>query len=469
MLRSRRLRPMAAATTAAALLAATAFTFNAPATGAAPTAQNDSLQPLISVGPVIKTNSNQPPTSAQCLTDYGIACYGPSDIRNQYNLPAVYATGVKGKGETIAIFDAYGSPTIQSDLHTFDQAYGLPDPPSFKVIYPEGKPQLNYANLPSPANQHSKHATNAVSWAYEVSLDVEWSHAIAPDANILLVTTPIPETQGVQGLQNLLNAEQYVLDHHLANAFTQSFGTTEQAFSGGSDQTILQRFSKLYQQAAAEGVTVFASTGDSGVANTNKQNKLFPYPTVDYPASDPYVTAVGGTEINPPPAAITTYSAESVWNDCCGAGTGGYSSVFARPSYQNGTVSNAMRGLPDVSYNAALISAINIYESFDPVYGAGWTLIGGTSAASPQWAGIAALADNYAALNGKSPVGFINPALYTIGRSTLYNSDLHDITTGNNSADGITGYTAAPGWDAATGWGTPNAANLIPDLVNIAG
>jgi subtilase family serine protease len=424
------------------------------------------LRPLMAmVGPVIA--QPPPPTAAFCLATFGIACYGPSDMRNQYDLNPLYAEGVTGAGQTIVIFDSYGSPTIQSDLHTFDVAYGLPDPPSFKVISPEGTPKLNYDKVGSPADFHNKNIGTEIGWAYETTLDVEWSHAIAPGANILLVTTPVAETEGVQGLQNIINAMQYVLAHHLGNVFSQSFATTEQAFKGNSDQALLPRYDQVYQQAAAQGVSVFAASGDGGVANTDKQGNVFLFPTVQFPASDPNVTAVGGTEIYPlPPGSITSYSAEEVWNDGFGAGGGGYSVVFTRPGYQNGVVSNAMRGLPDVAYNAAVISAVNVYESFDPTTSPGWALIGGTSAATPQWAALAALADNYAANHGKGPVGFLNPKLYVIGTNPAkYAADFHDITLGNNSFDGITGFSAASGWDAASGWGTPDAAHLIPDLV----
>ncbi len=443
-------------------------------TGMATLAANQaasSLNPQIIVGPVISRSPTQPPpTSAFCLATFGIACYGPSDIRNEYDLNPLYTQNVQGAGETIAIFDSFGSPTIQSDLHTFDVGYGLPDPPSFKVISPEGTPQLNYNNIGSPADFHNKNIGTEIGWGYETTLDVDWAHAIAPKANILLVTTPVRESQGVQGLQNIITAEQYVLANHLANVFSQSFGTTEQAFNGNSDQLLLPRFDQTYQQAAAQGVSVFAASGDGGVANTDFQGRLFPFPTVIYPASDPNVTAVGGTEIKPPPAVISSYSAEQVWNDGFGAGGGGYSVVFNRPSYQNGVVSNSKRGLPDIAYNAAVISAVNIYESFDPTVSAGWAPVAGTSAATPQWAALAALTDNYAANNGKAPIGFLNPTLYKIGQSpSMYASDFHDITVGNNSFNGITGFSATTGWDAASGWGTPDAAHLVPDLVSVGG
>jgi subtilase family serine protease len=457
---------------ATVLIATGSLVLAGAGTTAAPLTQAASMvHPMMSiVGPVISQPLVEPPpTPAYCLSTYGIACYGPSDMRNEYDLNPLYAQGIQGAGETIAIFDSYGSPTIQSDLQAFDQGYGLPDPPSFQILYPEGKPQLNYNNIGSPADFHNKNIGTEIGWAYETPLDVDWAHAIAPAANILLVVTPVQESEGVQGLQNILSAEQYVLNNHLANVFSQSFGTTEQAFKGTSDQQLLQRFDQTYQQAAAQGVSVFAAAGDGGVANVDKQGRLFPYPTVIYPASDPNLTAVGGTEINPPPPGITSYSAEQVWNDGFGAGGGGYSVVFARPAYQNGVVSSSMRAIPDISYDAACISAVTIYESFDPIFGPGWTPICGTSAATPQWAGLAALADNYAANNGKAPLGLLNPALYQIGQSSSYASDFHDITVGNNSFDGITGFSATPGWDAASGWGTPDAANLIPDLVNIGG
>lgn len=415
------------------------------------------------VGPIVSQRAAQPPTSAQCAAATGgavLACYGPTDLHNQYDYNPLYASGIKGQGQTIVIFDSFGSPTIRQDLATFDSAYGLPAPPSFAIYHPEGNVVLNYDKLPSPVAFHNKNINTEIGWAYETTLDVEWAHAMAPLANIALVTVPVAETQGVQGLRNLVNAQQWVLQHHIGTIWSNSYATTEQAFNGTSS---LLNLNTWYTQAAAAGVSNFFASGDSGVANTDKQGRLFPFPTVTFPSSSPSVVSVGGTEIPAPPPTITTYQPEAAWNDCCGSGGGGYSSIFREPGYQASAGiadPSGMRGLPDVSYNAAIVSAILIYESFDPTTSAGWAIIGGTSAATPQWAAIDALANQ-----ADGALGFLTPRLYQIySNPTAYASAFHDITAGNNSWAGITGYAAGPGWDPATGLGTPDAAHLVAAL-----
>jgi len=142
-------------------------------------------------------------------------CYGPQQMWNAYDLLPVLKAGDTGKGETIAIIDSFGSPTIANDLKSFDQGYGIPDPPSFKVIAPFGT--LNY-NPSTP---------DMSGWATETSLDVEWAHAMAPGANILLFTSPVDETQGIQGLPEFLFLEQLAVNVYHANIISQSWATTE--------------------------------------------------------------------------------------------------------------------------------------------------------------------------------------------------------------------------------------------------
>ncbi|WP_298383212.1 S53 family peptidase [Ferrimicrobium sp.] len=420
--------------------------------------------PMIEVGPVIKSTSTVPPTSTFCKTYYQIACYGPAQMAAEYNYGPAYAAGANGKGQTIVIFDSYGSPTIRADLAHFDKAYGLPAPPAFNIYHPEGNVVLNYNNLPSPANNHSKQLQTEVGWAYETTLDVEYAHAMAPGATIDLVTVPVNETQGVQGLQNLEKAQAWALANLHANIWSNSWSTTEQAFHNAP---VIQQLNKLYAKAAASGVSVFFAAGDSGVANTNKQGVTYPYPTVNFPTSSPNVIAVGGTQIGSEPATITSHVTEQVWNDGYGAGGGGFSSIFPEPAYQSSAgISDptGMRGLPDVSYNAAVISAVLIYESFDPVYGPGWVPIGGTSAATPQWAAVDA--DVQSALGSQ---GFLAPKLYQIYQNpSLYAKAFYPVLSGNNSFDGITGYSAGPGWNAASGLGTPNVSGLIGALKTLS-
>ncbi|MFZ0216870.1 MAG: S53 family peptidase [Candidatus Dormiibacterota bacterium] len=415
--------------------------------------------PQIVVGHKIQSPAG-PPTSAQCIAIDGIGCYSPQDIRNQYDYNPAYTRGDIGSGQTIVIFDSFGSPTIRQDLTTFDSSYDISPPPSFQIYEPEGTVTYAYQNASPSAIAHDKNLQTEISWGYETTLDVEWAHAMAPGANIALVATPNAETQGVQGLQNLQNAQRWALDNHIGTIWSNSWASTEQAFHSNA---VVERLNQFYATAAAEGVSAFFATGDTGVANTDKQGTLYPYPTVNFPSSSPDVVAVGGTEIPVPQTALTSYNPETVWNDCCGSGGGGYSSIFAEPAFQSaGAIpdSNAMRGLPDVSYNAALISSILIYESFDPTAPPSWVPIGGTSAAAPQWAAIDAIANQ-----ADGALGLLTPRLYQIYQDQpAYASAFHDITSGNTSWNGVSGYPASPGWDPASGLGTPDVANLVTAL-----
>jgi subtilase family serine protease len=410
----------------------------------------------------------QPPTSAQCIAQYGIACYDPQDMRNQYDFNPTYAAGngAAGAGQTIVIFDSFGSPTIRQDLTAFDAAYNMPNPPSFNIYEPEGNVTYPYLTDSPSAVAHSYKDQQEIGWGYETTLDVEWAHAMAPAANIALVQTPIPETEGVKGLQNLQNAQEWALDHHIGTIWSNSYAATEQTFE---NPAVVQRLNELYRTAARDGISAFFATGDSGAANSDKPCTgaspncgIYPYPTVNFPSSSPDVVAVGGTEIPVPQPSLESYNPEAAWNDGFGAGGGGYSDVFGEPYYQNAAAipdPNGMRGLPDVSYNAAVISAVLIFETFDPGF-KGWTPIAGTSAATPQWAAIDAIANN-----ADGPLGFLTPRLYQIyANKAEYALAFHDIVMGNNTFDGVTGYNAAPGWDPTTGLGTPDVNNLIQAL-----
>jgi subtilase family serine protease len=449
--------------------------------------------------------STTPPTEAQCFS-VGRRCFGPQAIQSAYNVAPLYAQGLTGKGETIAIVDSFGSDTIAHDLHVFDQAFGL-DPmcgeqgvtctagmPTFRQLAVQGSPPTA-----SPPPNNGTGQENHTLWALETTLDVETAHAMAPGANILLVTTPTAETLGVQGFPQMMNAEQYVVDHHLANVISQSLAAAEESF--GSTQSLLN-LRHAFISAAANGVTVLGASGDSGTANTLKQPvknpKTIPYPTVEWPASDPLVTGVGGTYLctNPfatadqprttdsvhPPVNCTSHpgQAEVAWIDS----GGGFSHVFATPAYQSqnplpagSTPIGSMRGVPDVSLQASARTGALIYISLPPdgnsglICGStpcstGWYDIGGTSLATPQWAALVAIADQ---LNGGG-LGLINPALYKLAADpATYKKDFFDVTVGNNQADpSVPGYPATPGWDPVTGLGTPNAASLVPDLVAAA-
>ncbi len=403
------------------------------------------------------TTAQQLPSNATCLANYGIACYAPSDIHNAYGITPLLAAGYTGWGQTIVIIDSYGSPTIEQDLKTFDAAFGLPDPPSFKVLAPLGTVPFD------PTNEEQ------LGWAGETSLDVEWAHAMAPNASIVLLTSPVDETEGVQGLPEFLKLEEYALDHHLGQVITQSWGATENTLFDAAGRKVLNDFEKLYERAAAEGVTVLASAGDYGTSNPDVNGANYGFPTVNFPASSPYVTAVGGTTLNLNPDG--SYGSETVWNESAagaGASGGGVSQYFSEPLFQYALSRpvqkqlGGYRGLPDVASNADPFTPVWVYFGFfaEAAYNGFSPAGNGTSEASPTWAGIVADANQMAG----HPLGFINPKLYAIGAAREQTEFFHDITVGNNAYNGLTGYTATAGFDLASGWGTPNLDKLLWEL-----
>ena len=218
-----------------------------------------------------------PPTTAFCERQFRIACYLPAQLQRAYNLPRLYRQGITGRGQTIIIVDSFGSPTIQRDLRRFDRAAGLPAPPSLKVIQPAG---------PVPPYQPN---SDREGWAGETDLDVEYAHAIAPGASILLAETPTSENEGTTGFPQIVTAEKYVINHHLGGVISQSFSATEQTF--GSRQSLLA-LRGAYIDAARQGVTVLAASGDSGAADV-KYNEVTYYlhRVTSWPDSDPLVTA----------------------------------------------------------------------------------------------------------------------------------------------------------------------------------
>jgi subtilase family serine protease len=450
----------------------------------------------VSVGPA-------PPTEAQCEA-VGRTCFTPQAIQSAYDLGPVYAAGETGAGMTIAIVDSYGSDTMAHDLHVFDTTFGIAPMcgeegvtctagmPKFSVLSLQGSP----ATKAPPATSKGPGLENKAAWALEVSLDVETAHAIAPGANILLVTTPTAETLGVQGFPQMMNSEQYVVDNHLAQVISQSFASAEDAFS--STQSLLN-LRHAYISASQNHVTVVGASGDNGTANLTKHpvstgGALIPYPTVEWPASDPLVTGIGGTYLCTNPLANTNdprtlYPAPA--GRCKANPTqtevgwtfsgGGFSHVFSTPSWQTSlpagsTPIGSMRGVPDVAFQASAGTGALVYLSLPPdgndsdvtcggsPCSPGWWDIGGTSLSTPQWAGLVAIADQ---MNGGG-LGLINPALYKIASNPAqYAADFFDVTTGNNTqaGTGVAGYPATTGWDPVTGLGTPNAAKLLPDLV----
>ena len=455
--------------------------------------------PLIAVAPDDPQQvASTPPacTSPAPVHTYAFYhCYTPDQMAAAYGVDALHAAGITGKGETIVIVDSYGSPTALEDLQFFSSTFGLPAP-DLTILHPTGTPSFNPA----------MHGIQA-GWAFETSLDVQWAHAIAPDAKLVLVEANPAETQGVQGFPSMFQGEAMAIQAYPGSVISQSFAVTEQSFNGAT-ATQIARFDDVYAMAAANRVTIVSAAGDSGTANVDKQGRLYPFPTAEWPASDPLVTAAGGTWLqygwkwNPSVSAATYYDClnagtdfdtcaapylayttgagrtEAVWKeDWLPASTGGaLSALFGTPSWQSelpASLLAGMRGLPDLSWNAAVDGGALVYTTF-PGARAGWHLVGGTSASTPQIAGLIALANQLADQSGKQHVGWLNPVLYTLPARDF--TDIVPLTLGTGAGvttlnsdeeygSGIPGSSTTTGWDLTTGFGVPSADNFVHDLV----
>jgi subtilase family serine protease len=429
-----------------ALVALAMAGFGAGSAGAYPASRHT---PRIALG------RTAAPTTAECEAEFEIACYQPGQIQKAYNLPELYAQGDEGQGQTIVIVDSFGSPTAEKDLTKFDKIFKLPAPPSFQVIQPAGV-----------VRPFEKDSVEMAGWAFETDLDIEYSHTIAPKANILLVETPEEETEGVQGFPQIVEAENYVIEHHLGQVISQSFSATEQSFP--NPQAILSLRS-AYENAAANGVTVTDAAGDEGTAGVNEHEEFLKHRAASWPSTDPLVTSIGGTQLHLNEAGERT-APDSVWNDIPvgidAAGGGGPSKVFGLPAFQElvKTHSGSHRATPDISMSAAVDGGVLVLTGYktnvegEPAPNT-LSIVGGTSEATPLFSGIVALADQIAG----HPLGDINQKLYELESNPQ--SGIVDVTEGENpyivEEEGLApfevrGYKAKKGYDMASGLGTVN-------------
>jgi subtilase family serine protease len=438
------------------------------------------ISPFLQVGPMAIPASVSPSDAG---TNYGLftcqvgrsaaTCYDPYQMRHAYGIDKLVNAGFDGKGKTIVIVDAFQSPNIAQTLNSFDGFYGLPglngtgnaqnnNFGTFTQVAPDGLTTFNPLD------------GNMIGWAEEISLDVEWAHAIAPGANITLVLAKTNSSE------DILNATKYAVDNNLGDVISQSFGENE----GCLDQSFVDVQHQVFADATAKNITLFASAGDFGATQGSCDGKSL-VKAASSPATDPLVTAVGGTELhaagyclaslhcdatkNP---AAGTHQGEIVWNEseqfAGGEATGGgLSVVFDQPADQRALLHDGqLRGAPDVSYNAAVehgvLTVLNIPGLTDGFKQPVFFLFGGTSAGSPQWAAITAIADQAAGHN----LGYINAALYHAGQAKqTYATSFYDVTSGDNSFAGIAGFSAAPGWDATTGLGSPVADQIVGGLI----
>jgi hypothetical protein len=351
------------------------------------------IQPAISATPLFGSTS---PTG-----------YSPSAVQNAYGVNQVSFGNVTGNGagQTIAIIDAYLDPSIASDLQKFDSQYGLQAPPSFTQYVENGF-------LP----------TNA-AWALETALDVEWAHAMAPAANIVLV-----EAQPT--LNDLFSAVSFASHLSGVSVVSMSWGAGE--FAGESSYD-----SVFTTPANHNGVTFVASSGDSG--------------TTEYPSASPNVLSVGGTTLTA--TSQGAYVSESPWS---GSGTG-TSPFESQPSWQAAAASGALlsstgRTTPDVSFAANPSTGVSVYDSVPYAGRAGWYTVGGTSVGAPAWAGLIAIADQGLALKGVGSLSNAQASLYQISSSAF-----------NHPSTG----SASTSYALATGLGSPKAGQIVSALVQL--
>jgi subtilase family serine protease len=354
--------------------------------------------------------------------------YGPSDLLGAYDGKALHQANVMGDNQTVAVFELDGYQS--SDVTQYLQNYNLGTP--------------NISNVLVDGFDGS-----AGQGAIEVALDIEVVAAMAPHANQIVYEGP-NTTQGVNDTYNKI-----VTDNR-AQITTISWGECE-AQSGAAE---LQTLDSIFQQGAAQGIAMFAAAGDSGAYDCGNGTL-----SVDSPAGDPYITGVGGTNLQLNNGA---YGSETVWGNSSNneGGGGGISSTFKMPSWQTGPgvqnqYSNGNREVPDVSADADPATGYAVYCTVSAAGcpSSGWIVVGGTSAAAPLWAGSTALINQYLQQQGKSREGFANPALYGLENAQQPYTPFHDITSGNNLY-----YPATPGYDEATGWGSPDIYNIARDL-----
>ncbi len=423
----------------AAVGATAAFAAASSGTATTTTAPDLGSPPFMAVAPAatfVAQISSATPTCPSA-TFGTIVCYSPSNIQQAYDVPTGH-NAPTGVGQTILVLEAYGDPTLTADVASFDTRFGVPALSSLTVVNA------------SAGGSGSGASGDTFGWAVETALDVEYAHAMAPSAAIVVGVAATDD------IDDITAAAQQIIPRYRGSIISQSFGDDE------TDTTSFADFRKLhsvFDAATRAGDTILASTGDFGATDGED------YAVAAYPASDPLVTAVGGTQGNPYPGGLWRsggYGGESVWNegDTYDLASGGAPSVyFPAPSWEQSVTGQRMRTVPDVAFNAADNGGVLI--CVEGIFGT----VGGTSSGPPQWAGIIALADELRARSHRAALGFVTDNLYAIASDrSSYRSDFHDITDGNNALDSDIGYSAGRGYDIPSGLGTPDVANLINDL-----
>ena len=365
----------------------------------------------------------------------------PADIYTTYGVKDVLDRAIDGTGQTIAIVAR--SDFDVSDVTNFQQQFGVPVRAPTKV-FPAGNPGIGAPNSTCAGYRNPRRFSECVqAEETEVLLDVQWAGALAPGATVL---ADISDADIDPSLADIVN------HHPEAKIISVSFGVCERL-----DPTAAGAWEALAAQAAAQGQTVLVAAGNDGADECQDGRGA----NVNALASPQHATAVGGTALDPgfdTAGAATGRTSEVVWNDADGASGGGVSTQMRKPAYQTGpgVPADGFRDQPDVSFMASPLTS-----GYAVVVEGQVMVIGGTSVATPSWAGIVALLNQAVAANG---AGAINDSLYALGRQQYGSTGLavfFDIGAGNNSFDGVRGFSAGPGFDLASGWGSPNVAALV--------
>ena len=380
----------------------------------------------------IPANAINPKAKSAPQGGSGVGGYfGPQDIKTAYGLKNTTLTGA-GQVLGLVEYDGYKA----SDVTSYEDYYGLPHVPMQNVLID------NYSGA---AGQD----------AVEVVLDIELMAGMAPGVSKIMVY------EAPNSSDAIVDVYDRIASDNQAKSVSISWGAWEDYF----DLSTVQAENTAFEQLAAQGQSFYVASGDSGDRSYSGQDNNGNVVTsfgVDDPASQPFVTAVGGTSLYMNGAGVS-YQTERAW----GGSGGGISTIWLAPSYQKGlnssgaNASSVFRNVPDVALDADPNTGYTIYYS-DPTYGTRWYLYGGTSCAAPVWAAFTALVNQQRASNGSGPLGFANPILYSAGEMRLA-ADYHDITSGSNGA-----YSAVAGLDNVTGWGSFNGAGLLQDLATAA-
>jgi subtilase family serine protease len=368
------------------------------------------------------------------VTDDAAALQGltPVSARSVYEVDPLLGQRLTGQGENIAVVEF--AQFDQSDLDGFDQQFNLPDLTPTSVAVDGG------ASDDDPAS------------VAEANLDLEVAHEIAPGAGLLDYNAPQATSSGADTFGAVLDR---ITADGQARFVSDSWGSCE----ADTPRADIQRDEQALEAAAARGISVFVAAGDTGAYTCQQAADTNHSLSVSWPSSSPFAVSVGGTSLSL--TATGAYAGETAWNDTLEqmGGGGGLSLDYRRPAWQVGPgvtnrFSTGMRQLPDVA------AAADPWSGWDTYTGGAMTVAGGTSAATPFWTASMALVADYAGRHGAGRLGFVDPMLYAIAARPQQVPAFHDVTVGTNRY-----YPASPGWDFATGLGSPELANLARDVV----